>query len=93
MDENVKKLERNLIKNKKVQEAPKSKSAALELFIELVSRDAHYHKSNRKHNLPGNLKQKQDYIERTTNLLSDAETYEVVQKEEAARKAIEEVKK
>ena len=54
-DENVMKLERKLVKKTEVQNAPKSKSNALELFIDLVSQGAHEYKSKRKHTVPDNL--------------------------------------
>ena len=48
-------MERNLVKKMNVHTAPKSTSHALELFIELVSNDAHNHKPNRKQTIPDNL--------------------------------------
>ena len=123
-DKDVQMLEMNLIKNKDVKNAPNSKSAALELFIQLVVHDAHEHKSNRKHNNPDNLQTearnalkelknlyqekdivirpfdkgvgffliyKQDYVNKALELLSDINTYEVVEQEETANAIIAEI--
>ena len=119
-------LEKSLIKKSEVRKAPVTKSAALELFIELVIQDAHEYKTNRMYNIPDNIApgarkalndlnklykekdiiirpfdkgtgffilNKEDYIERTLRLLSNTETYEIVNEETAATKAITEVEK
>ena len=123
-NEQINKMERKLVKKQDVNTAPKSKSNALELFIELVAKDAHDYKPNRKRTIPDNLTTeartalkelrnlhkdkdivirpfgkgvgfflitKEDYIQRTLQALSDTETYEVVDKREAAEKTITEI--
>ena len=124
-DEQVNNMERKLVKKTEVHTAPKSSSHALELFIELVSKEAHSHQPNRKRTIPDNLPpegrkalnelknlyknkdivirpfdkgvgffllNKEEYIQRTLQALSDTETYEIVDKKTAAEKATAEVK-
>ena len=118
-------MERQLVKKKEVHAAPKSKSNALELFIELITKDAHAYKPNRTRTIPDNIPKeartalkelrslykdkdivirpfdkgvgfflikKEDYIQRTLLALSDTETYEIVDKHDAAENTIAEIK-
>ena len=105
-----------------MQNAPKTTSHALELFIERVTKEAHDYKPNRNRTVPDNLPQearkalnelkhlhknkdiiirpfdkgvgffliqKEEYIQRTLQALSDTETYEIVDLKEAAQKTTE----